>query len=690
MIRFLKWVIVTIGILAGLIIGAAILIPMFVDVKNYLPDIEAMVTRQTGRSFSMGDDLELSLFPWAGIRLSDVTLGNPEKFEKKPMISVKNFEVRVKVLPLFSKHIQVEKFILASPRIALVKNKAGQGNWENIGSQDGGGADKKAQTDPGTDQEDSEDTQTDPPFFSIKSLTVERCSLTNGALTYVDQGSGLSKKVSDLNLDLSGISLDKAIGIALDADVEGKPVSLTGTAGPLGQNPGATDIDFDLMLKMLDQLNVSLKGRVIKPKTEQAVDMTVNLAPFSPKKLLESLDRPLPIEPSDHSVLDTLSFKAAVKGSAQAVDVSDGILVLDDSTMNFSARVRAFEKPDLQFNLTLDRIDVDRYLPSETKNDSGQAAPAKQGTPAAPTATQNKGTGNVAKKADTVDYTPLRKLELDAKVNIGSLKVAGLSMANVTATLAGKNGVFNLDPCAMDLYQGKAGAKARIDVRNKYPATNLHLTTRNIQAGPVVRDSMGKDIIEGALNSDLSLSMTGDTPDMIKQTLGGNGELKFIDGALVGVDVAGAIRNVGAGLGLAEAAAEKPKTDFAEFNITYTAARGLVTIPKASLVSPFLRLVANGRTSLVKEDLDFRVEPTLVATIKGQGDTKDRSGLLIPFDVAGTWEKPRVRPDLEAILKNKLSNSDEIKKLLKGEKLDSGEKQDLKDAARGLLKGLLN
>jgi len=684
MVRFLKWVIVTIGILAGLIIGAAVLVPMFVDVKNYLPDIEAMVTRQTGRSFSMGDDLELSLFPWAGIRLSDVTLGNPEKFEKTPMISVKNFEVRVKVLPLFSKHIQVEKFILESPSIALIKNKAGRGNWENIGSKAGDGSNKEAQTEPGSVQDASETTPTDQPFFSIKSLTVERCSVSNGVLTYVDKGSGLSKRVSDLNLDLSGISLDEAIGIALDANVDGNPVSLTGTAGPLGQNPGATDIAFDLMVKMLDQLNVSLKGRLIKPKTEQAVDMTVDLSPFSPKKLFESLNRPFPIEPSDNSVLDTLSLRAAVKGSAQAVNLSDGILVLDDSTMNFSARAKAFEKPDLKFNLTLDKIDVDRYLPSDAKNDSGQAALAKQGKQATPAA------GNVAKKADAVDYTPLRKLVLDAKVNIGSLKVAGLSMANVTANLAGKNGIFTLDPCAMDLYQGKAGATARIDVRNKYPATNLHLTTRDIQAGPVVRDSIDKDIIEGSLTSDISLSMTGDTPYMIKQTLGGNGALKFIDGAIVGVDVAGAIRNVGAGLGLAEAAEEKPKTDFAEFNITYTAAKGLVKIPKASLVSPLLRLVANGQTSLVKQDLDFRVEPTLVATIKGQGDTTDRSGLLIPFDVAGTWEKPKVRPDLEAILKNELPDRDALKQLLKDENSDSGEKQDIKDAARGLLKGLLN
>ena len=684
MVRFLKWVIVTICILAGLIIGAAVLVPMFVDVGKYLPDIEVMVTRHTGRSFSMGDDIKLSLFPWAGVRLSDLTLGNPEGFEDKPMITVKSFEARVKVLPLFSKQIQVDKFIVASPSISLVKNKAGQGNWENIGPSDSGGSD---QGDPAQStapsQETSAKTQTNSTDLPIESLIVDRFAVINGFLSYVDKGSGLSKKISDLNLDLSGVSLDKAIDITLGANVDGKPISLTGTAGPVGKNPGATDIDFDLMVKALDQLALSLKGRLIKPMTEQAVDLSVDLAPFSPKKLFVALDQPFPMETSDASALDTLSLKALVKGSAKAVSVSDGVLVLDDSTMNFSAHARAFEKPDLKFILSLDKIDVDRYLPSATKNDSSRADSTKAGSTA-------MGTGKGSKKTGTIDYAPLRRMVLDAKVNIGNLKVSGLSLANITASLAGKNGVFTLDPFSMDLYQGKAGAKARVDVRKNIPATNLHLTTSDVQAGPVIRDSMGKDIIEGALASDISLSMIGDTLHMIKKTLAGKGELTFIDGAVVGVDIAGTIRNAKSGIGLGESTTEKSRTDFAELKIPYTAAKGLVKIPEAYLVSPLLRLVANGQTHLVKETLDFRIEPKLVATLKGQGDAKDRSGLLIPILISGTWGNPKARPDLEAILKNRLPDADELKQLIKGGGSDSGEEIKIEDTAKGLIKGLLN
>ena len=79
-----------------------------------------------------------------------------------------------------------------------------------------------------------------------------------------------------------------------------------------------------------------------------------------------------------------------------------------------------------------------------------------------------------------------------------------------------------------------------------------------------------------------------------------------------------------------------------------------------------------------------------MGTLKGQGDTKDRSGLLIPLLITGTWENPKVRPDLEAILKNQLPDADELKKLINGDGSDSNEKTDIKDAAKGLIKGLFN
>ena len=75
--KALKWIGIAVGGLIGLIVAALLIIPMFVDLNDYKPQIEQQVTAATGRSFSIGGDIDLSLFPWAGVALSDIRLGNP-------------------------------------------------------------------------------------------------------------------------------------------------------------------------------------------------------------------------------------------------------------------------------------------------------------------------------------------------------------------------------------------------------------------------------------------------------------------------------------------------------------------------------------------------------------------------------------------------------------------------------------
>ena len=101
------------------VVTALLIVPKFVNVEKYKPEIEKKVTEYTGRPFILGGKLSLSLFPWVGVSLSDVHLGNPKGFKEKDFISIKSFEVRVKVLPLLSKTVEVKRFVLVEPRIVL-------------------------------------------------------------------------------------------------------------------------------------------------------------------------------------------------------------------------------------------------------------------------------------------------------------------------------------------------------------------------------------------------------------------------------------------------------------------------------------------------------------------------------------------------------------------------------------------
>ena len=109
--KVIKWGLVIFASLVVIIIAALLIAPAFIDIRDYKPKIEKLIAEKTGRPFSVGDDLRLSLFPWAGISLSALQLGNPPEFAEKEFVTVKSFEVRVKLLPLLFRDIQIKRFI---------------------------------------------------------------------------------------------------------------------------------------------------------------------------------------------------------------------------------------------------------------------------------------------------------------------------------------------------------------------------------------------------------------------------------------------------------------------------------------------------------------------------------------------------------------------------------------------------
>jgi len=277
---------------------------------------------------------------------------------------------------------------------------------------------------------------------------------------------------------------------------------------------------------------------------------------------------------------------------------------------------------------------------------------------------------------------------MDGLIQIDHLTVKKARVQDVYLKVTAKNGIINLNPMKLNMYQGNLAGTAAVDVSKDTPQSTITLKVKNIQVNPLLQDVAEKDILEGATHAQLSLNMIGDTAARIKKTLNGGGKLAFKNGAIKGIDLASMVRNVKVAFGLAEKSAERPKTDFTELRVPFTIKNGLVNTPKASLKSPLLRIIASGDADLVKETLDMRVEPKVVASIKGQGDKSKHSGLMVPVVISGTFAQPKFRPDLKSAatqeLKQKILGSEEGKKLLEDDDPASD-----KGKVKGLIKGLL-
>lgn len=658
--RFVKWILIACSGFLLLLIAAVILVPLLVDVNQFKPQIESRVREATGRAFQIGGPIELSVFPWVGLSVRDVALGNPGGFKEPGIASVDRFEARVKLIPLIAGNVEIKRVVLDAPKIVLVKNKDGRTNWTFDLSK------AKAPT-----PKPPKETGTGDSRFALKSLSAEEIAIRKGTLTYVDHSKGSQEEITALDLTLTDVSLDRPVAIEFAARYNNQPISLTGRMGPLGNPPVSQPLNLDLKLGAFDTLKATVSGTVQELKSKPIADLRLAVADFSPRQLLERLGTPLPVQPADPKVLDRLSLSAHLQGGAASVTLKDGVLILDDTRADFNVAASELDRPNLKLDIKMDNIDIDRYLPAPSSG-SGTS-----------------GSGPATSKAAATDYTPLRRMVLDGKVRIAALKAHNARLKDVHLDVKGQNGVFKIAPLAAALYDGSVNLAGAFDVRGSQPRSDLQLKLERVNVGPLLQDVARKDVLEGILQSDATLQFEGDDPSRIKQSLGGSGQLRFTDGAIVGIDLAAMVRNVQAAFGNGAQVTEKPKTDFSELTVPFSLARGVFQTPDTRLLSPLLRVAASGQADLVQETLDFRVQPKFVATIKGQGDATEYAGVTVPVIVDGSFQKPRFQPDLKAVaqqqMEKKVFDSKPVRKALE----KNPELKPLEEGAKDLLKNVL-
>lgn len=609
-----------------LIVAAACLIlPHVIDVQKYKPVLEQKIYAATGYPVSLGDTVDLSIFPSVGVSFDGLRLGNPEGFEGSDFVKIASFETKLRVMPLFSKKVEIGRFVIDGVEINLERTAEGRTNWDQFGKTEGRHSHTKEKA-----EEPSENGG-----FKLESLDVGEFAISNGRITFVDNQNRIRKEVSDLNVQLVDVNLERPVMAEMKVKIDGRPYSVSGQVGPIGKDPGQGRLPFALRFDIVEELQLHLKGFLQDVVSSPQYEFSLDAPSFSPRQLLDSLDLSSPLNPAD-DVFNSCELSIAIKGSKENVSIERGTIKLDDSTLSFSGKSVSLTPVHLVFEGNLDTFDLDRYFPvgqEETGEDVQSPQPGKE-------------TGR--------DYAPLRALTLDGAFTAGELKVHGGALEQIYLRLNAKDGVFRLDPLSVNLYEGTFTSSVNLDVRGEVPGTTVKMDVAGVHVGPLLRDFLDKDILEGVTAMQVEVSSQGDTPQAVKSSLTGAGGIQFQDGAIVGIDLAGMVRNVQSSFGLGATGAQRPKTDFAELNVPLTLTNGLFNTQGASLKSPFIRVGVAGNADLVTEALDMKVHPKFVMTMVGQGDELVRSGMMIPVIVSGTFNAPVFSPDLEEMAKSRI------------------------------------
>jgi len=681
--KILKYLLLTVGGIAAILVAVAAYVAATFNPNDYKPQIVRLVREDLDRTLKIDGDIKLTFYPTLGASLGGLSLS--ERASDKAFASVKAARVALQLLPLLSHELVVNQIEVRGLRANLVKYKSGTTNVDDL---TGSEAHKPKQVPAGEEQ-----STHGPIRFSIDHVLIE-----DARLGYVDDRSGAKYTLSRLNLKTGKI----AAGTPSDIDL----------AMAIGASEPKLNVDTRLKTRLtfdpdsrhfkLEDIDLSAKGEAagvklaalsIKGSAEgdaRAIKSDALVLEFDAKqgdKTIEGkLASPLAVDldaqvyelnklNAEITVTDANSARRPVAiniiGSAHAnlpkqsarLDFSTKF---DESTVTGKAGLAHFNPPFYVFDVNVDKLDVDRY--TGAKKPEGQAAQAGK------------------KPEQTLDFSALKALQAKGSIRVGTLKVANLKAQNVRLDVKAGGGRLEVNPLTASLYQGTLNGSLSL-VAAATPQITVKQNLAGISIGPLLRDAIDKDMLEGKGRVTLDVSGEGKTLSAIKKALNGSASLDLTDGALKGINIAATIRNARARLGslkgeTTQASNVAEKTDFTELKTSFAIKNGIARNSDLSLKSPLLRMAGEGDINIGADRVDYLAKATLVATAAGQGG-KDRSeldGITIPVHISGPYASLSYRLDFNALMRGAAQQKIDEKK----EEVKSKIENRLKDQLKGL------
>lgn len=467
----------------------------------------------------------------------------------------------------------------------------------------------------------------------------------------------------------------KANQIALNADLTGE--SIPNGKATIGLTTSA-DIDLTAQTATLPKfslkvLDLTANGNIQASQitSDAQVNANINIAQTNLRALLNQLKVTLP-DMADSTTLTKFaaSFGIDFVTKNQALKVNDIKLSLDDSSLSGNAAVSQFSAPNIRYDLALNQININRYLP-----------PKKEQTTTTP-----EPQADVDAKIE-LPVELLRKLTIDGTIKVGKATFDKLNPQNIVMTTKGSKGKLQINPLKADIFKTQVLVNAGLDVSGKTPKYSVKTNTKNLPIGEVLMAFADSDKLSGTGTMKADITTAGERVSEFKQNLNGTAYVDLKDGAIKGFNLAQSIREAKAKLSgktLPKTDAT-PQTDFSSLVADVTIKNGVVNTNKLSAQAPFMRVNGSGTINLPKETLDYLVKTKIVASDKGQGseDFKDLDGLTIPVKLKGALTSPGISLDLESLMSQKAQAEIEKKKEEVVKDVQKNVEDKLKDVFKG-------
>ena len=724
MLTLIKWLGGILLTIALLILLAIIIVPRVVDPNDYRDDIAKLVKDKTGRDLTLAGDLRVSVFPWLGVATQGVSLSQPASIGGE-MLTVDSAQLRVKFLPLLSQRVEVDTIVFEQPSIDLITLENGTSSMDGLAGEDqvteepadpeaalalvvagvditnanvvidnrqeGSRIELKnlnlnsgnllgSSLAPLSMQGEMHDVESDEPLlFSLSSKA--RVDQDTTAVFMQSIAASVKQGSLDAVLEIAELSIEEASKLQLsDLSVElSGDYPLTASMPSLKADLDAEQLDVVSLSAAMDDARAQIQNLSVRGFEDPKVTAKVSVPVFNARNLLKSLE--IDYQTANENALKAVGLQADVDASTKSASLNNIQLDLDQSKLTGSATVRDFENLAVQFDLNLNDLNVDDYLPpSEEESTEEELSGAE---------------------ALVVPLAAFKELNANGRFKAQSLTSGGIKMEDIDVNVVSSPGSVTITPSAT-LYDGKLDGT----IAFTESGDSVLKVQQNVDLVDLGRMLTDADVSEqlrgfGSLAIDVLVRESNGV-----QSNKGTFKLEASKGEISGVDVNAILGRANDVMSLlsskgssaseadAEDSGEADKdgvTSFAEMSGTFNLNDFVITNDDFVLSAPAFDISGEGQIDVAQQSVNYLIEVAVADNIGGAlGDRLDKiKGQKIPIRCKGALDAPICLPDAKKLYKNFIvSGLNEKKSEFLQEKL--GIEADEKVSTKSVLKGFLN
>lgn len=694
MSKKIKILLLAVGVLAALAVLGLIGLSFYLSshANDYKQYIVSAVKENTGYELKLQGDLRVSVFPWLGFECENIAVANPATFQSfgPDLLSAEALALKLKLLGLLQGQIEIGEVSSAGLKVLLVKNAAGQGNWQTL--PDSSAKAPSATPESGMvvlepDQDPEQQPGQGAGQLASGSFALNSIRLENATVTYKDMQSSQTYEFKDINLEGSGIAFNDDTALSLDLAYALSEPPLNGT-GTVLLEFSARDVN-NMVLK-------TLQARLVPAKNSPwpwEVSVSASGSKTGPKLLLQNLNfnfAETNITLNGQGNLDQMSFEGPLSITSkpatllaalgQGGDFGPGVLGKFDLTANFKQQdanhfvlqniKAALDKtslvgqlkaalgfaPGLEGALQVDSLILDPYLAAfeKTNQPATSKAPPAQSEPSGASA---KSDG----KAEKTYVAP--RLNLNLNLAVARLEAKGFKITNLKTLLQGKDAVYRLAPLGCDFAQSKLKLDASADLRQKTPAIAVQLNAPGLDMAEVQQALQGKSALSGKADVKLDVQGRGEDWAALSKTLGGTAS----------VFASGELRNFRLpAVNLSGAPGVKPlsvvNARLNSFAATFSGSNGVFSNSDMRFDTSLATGTGSGSVNLGGSTVSYLV-------------VVNTGGLALPIRISGPFSNLSYALDAKALLTNP---QDLIKGVTNIGQTGKDRANDIKDLGRGL------